>query len=201
MSPKAGSEVIPDSEDERSKGQGKLPVVTRKIPQVVEISSDEENGPPKASSSKVQIPKVVPVTPKSNRTIRYVHAHKPVSVSSSDSEEEENKNEQPTKEEDALLYSPIKASHTREVIDLTTTCYEEEKAEEDEVFDELIFGDEDWLKKKTVGLVQLPPKLKLKGAIPLSNFPEEDELWNDDEEYVTSRAKAHCPYYSQPSSG
>lgn len=112
------------------------PMVTRKLSQVIEISSDEDDEDNSHLAAVENFITTILATPKS-RNIRYVHAHKPISISSSDSEDEQDDTK--VKGEagaDSLLHSPVKASHTREVIDLTLTSSDE--AEEDEVLEELV---------------------------------------------------------------
>ncbi|KAI0762076.1 SprT-like family-domain-containing protein [Irpex lacteus] len=132
------------SEEERmrAKRKGKQPMVarkpmvTRKLSQVIEISSDEDEEDNAHLAAVEKFITTILATPRS-RNIRYVHAHKPISISSSDSEDEhEDTKVKGEAGPDSLLNSPVKASHTREVIDLTLTSSDE--AEEDEVLEELV---------------------------------------------------------------
>ena len=150
------------------RAQERTPKATKKLPQVIEISSDsEEDASPEVlpgpSSWKVATPKAVLLTPRS-RNIRYIHAHKPVSISSSESEDE-TEHEKPAEKLDPLLRSPVKASHTKEVIDLTGDSSDEDEAEEEEVLDELLDTESELSKKQIVEPAPPSSKPKLKGII------------------------------------
>lgn len=165
------------------------PLVTRKLSQVIEISSDEDEEDNAHLAAVEKFITTILATPKS-RNIRYVHAHKPISISSSDSEDEQE--DAKVKGEagpDSLPNSPVKASHTREVIDLTVSSSDE--AEEDEVLEELVnnIGSQSQESEAAVReALKLTPEPKGEGIErPSSERPPEDKETRGEEDVPIAR--------------
>ncbi|KAI0700412.1 hypothetical protein BC835DRAFT_416243 [Cytidiella melzeri] len=164
----ARSEVIPDSEEERmrSKGNVKTAARVKTFAPVVEISSDE--------GEDSYTPIAVPATPK-RRAVRYIHAHKPISVSSSDSEEEV---QETSKYTNPLSYSPEKASHAREVIDLTLDSSDDDEGEAMHELNIHIEASPSNKRLREVMAFRPTPKTRsVEGPFPPC-FPQPEEPWN-----------------------
>jgi hypothetical protein len=138
--------------------------------QVIEISSDEEPSP--------QAPAVL-----KSRSVRYVHAHKPISVSSSDSELETEA--MASTSYNSSLHSPVKASHKLDVIDLTVSSSEDEynTGEEDGLLDKAHSdSDLNTLKQLSLGGTESEPKTNVRNVQTRQTFPssilEQQDPWD-----------------------
>ncbi|KAI0344061.1 hypothetical protein BDW22DRAFT_1355345 [Trametopsis cervina] len=149
---------VPNSQQQqrmRNKEQTWLKPRGRVLAEVIEVSSDEEPSSSHTAGGdrtqpatdpsrlKLQLHTSIAATP-TPRRVRYIQPHKVVSISSSDSEDEPS-TPAAVEPEEPLLYSPVKVSHAREVIDLTADGSDDDEAQDTR---ELLFNTESLPHKK-----------------------------------------------------